>query len=347
MKKQAFTALFIAALTVGMASVGTAASEDDQETTDVNVTVASTTALDVKPDQLDYTDTDVGAQNLTSDRGFGAVRVENTGSEEIDKIWLNGTHHTSDPFGTGAAANHDAANFLQVKPKDTSALNGLQGNDTTYHFVNRVEFLQSDNSLIQTGSSWDGTAYSDFDIGRFRAGQYEFYFVIARNQAKCDGSVGDPKMRVANTPSTPSSLGTFDFSDSGSDYTQYNITNSADTNYGVTGSGPSTPNGVVLNFTDAGADKYRVYDVLTDCDGSEVGSTEGHVLRTKYNIEAGGASDLESSDGHATLPIFSSTSSPLQPGQSFAIDTAVEVPRGVPTGEVGEGTMSVLATAAN
>jgi len=328
------TSFFILALAVGMASTATAA--DDNEETNVTVTVSAETALDVKPDDLQYSSAEVGSRVNNSDNGFDAVKVENTGSEDISQIWLDTTMPSTDPFGQGDSQAHNSANFLQIKPRDNSA-NAIRGDATTYHYIQRAEFFESNTPLIETGDDWNSEGYSDFEIGRMRLGSDEFYYVIANDGGNCDGS-GSPsaKMRVADTATTPSGLGTYDFSDSGSDYTEYNITTASNSAYGISQSTVTLDNGT----------ETHEYDIMTAC-ASSVSSDfdEPHILMNRYNIEAGGATDLQANDGTVTEQIYRSTSDSddLNPGASFTVDVAVQVPRGVPQGQLSEGTMTVKA----
>jgi len=341
MKKHANTlgvVLLALATVIGMASTASAATVDDDESTNVTVTVSAETALDVKPDDLQY-DTSVGTLVNNSNRGFDAVKVENSGSEDISEVWLEVTTPSTDPFGQGDTQAHNSANMLKVKPRDNTATE-IRGDETEYHYVTRAEFFESDMPLIQTGDDWESEGYSEFLTGRMRYGDDEFNYVVATNGNTCDGS-GSPsaKMRVADTPNTPTALGTYDFSDDGTDYTQYNITDASNSAYGI------TQQAVSLTMTDGSVEDY---DVLTACaDGATSGDySEEHVLVNRYDIQAGSSDDLQANDGSVTEQILRSTNTDddLFPGASFTVDTAVHTPRGVPAGSLSEGTMSILAT---
>lgn len=339
MNKKASTlglVLLAIATVIGMASTATAATVNDTEETNVTVNVSAETALDVKPDTLDY-DASVGSLVNNSDRGFDAVKVENTGSEDIMEVWLETTKPSSDPFGQGSTSAHDSANMLKVKPRNNTPQE-IRGDETDYHYITRAEFFEDDMPLIQTGSDWNSEGFSEFLTGRVRFGNDEFNYVVATS-GTCDGSGSpDAKLRVADTPNTPSSLGTYDFSDSGTDYTQYNVTSMSQSPYGITQS--------TVSFSMSDGDTES-YDVMTACsDGSTASSfSEEHVLVNRYDIQAGESTDLQATDGSTTEQILRSTTSnnDLFPGDSFTVDMAVQVPRGVPTGELSEGTMSILA----
>lgn len=343
MKKHASTlgiVLLALATVIGMASTVSAADVNDTETTNVTVTVNAETALDVKPDDLQYGSANVGTLVNNSDRGFDAVKVENTGSEEIMQVWLETTKPSTNPFGQGSATAHDSANFLKVKPRDATPT-AIVSDETDYHFITRAEFFEDKMPLIQTGSDWNSAGFGDFLTGRMRFGNDEFNYVLAKKDAAsaCTGSNNpSAKIRIADTPNTPSNLGTYDFSDSGSDYTEYNITTAGQTPYGIT---QST---VTLSMTDGDTEDY---DILTACNNGNTAADfdEEHILLNRYDIQAGESDDLQTTDGSATEQIFrsSSTGNDLSPGSRFTLDVAVQVPRGVPAGTLSEGTMSILA----
>lgn len=343
MKKQALTALFLVVLAVGMASTATAETADDTENTDVNVTVSSETALDVKPDQLTYEQVAVGDRQVTTDNdhGYDSVKVENTGSNDIQRVWLNTSFPTSNPFGQGDTNAHDSANFLQVKPLGDST--NIRGNNTTYHYPQRYEYFQDNSPLVDLGDF--ESEYGTVDVGRIRVGNNEFYFALGYDSACDTGS----ELRVGQTPSTPSSIGTNYFDSSNSDaWTAHNITTTVGTNYGITNESVSLPlDGTVDGISE---DETQSYDVLTKCDGlSNVAPTEPHLILTRYNVEAGNADNIESTEGSggegdvATEVWRSTGSGALSPGQSFEVDVAVQIPRGVPNGDITEGTLTVYS----
>lgn len=348
MKKHAITAgtaFLVLALVVGMASTVTAETQDDNETTDVNVTVASTTALDVKPDQLTYTDVAVGdRQTVTdNDHGYESVKVENTGSNDIQRIWMNTSFPNSNPFGQGSVSAHNSANFLQIKPLGDETY--IRGNNSTYHYVQRYEYFQDNSPLVDLGSF--SSSYDAVDVGRIRAGNNEFYFALGYDSGSCDtGS----ELRIGDTPTTPTSIGTNNFDSSNSDdWTAHNISTTVGTGYGITNESISLAlDGSVDGIS---GDETQEYDVLTKCDGlSNVAPSEPHIILTRYNVEAGNADNLEPTvaggSGDVVTEVWRSTgSSSLSPGQSFEVDAAVHIPRGVPDGDITEGVLTVYSQA--
>lgn len=347
MKRQAIatisTAFFLMALTVGMASVGTAASfQNDTETSNVDVDVSAETALDVKPDQLTYTDVAVGDRDTETDDAvnYTQIKVENTGSNDIEKIWANVDTPTSNPFGTGTTTDHIATNFLQLNPYDPNGVAQLN-NVSTYNYVERVEFFQEQSPLVELGS-FDSS--NPVEVGRVRFGNNEFYVAL-----QTDGSGSCNEMRVANSPTLPGSLGTNDFSDSNSgNYNSYTFRSA-----GAASGYDLTNESVVFNLDDAtgiSGTETQEYDILAACDTSGAdGISERHLKLTKWNIESGGADDLSTNSDTAVNPLWDSEgdneASQLHPGSSFAVDVSIMTPRGVPSGSLSTGTLSVYSQA--
>ena len=162
---------------------------------------------------------------------------------------------------------------------------------------------------------------------------------------------GDSILRVGNTPHSSDQFGTVDFTSQGNtDYTEYDITQTGGT-YGIASNAPGSDTGVRLSFTDSNGDTfYREYDVLTVCDTDKAVADEPHIIRTRYNVQAGDATDLTAGDLTGSRAQFlldapsSTESSMLLPGEGITIDTAIEVPQGVPAGSVQEGELTFFVT---
>lgn len=359
-------AAMVALLTLGMtASAAAQISGDDASgESEINVTVSSSTALDVRPSSLDFTGLSVGTQQ-TEDNGtnkFGALELENIGSEYIDRVWASATKHNDDPFATGNPGEYNAGNFLQIKPANSTAKTSVRGNTSTYHYVNRVEYANSWKnergsipSYIEAAPGNVGGS-DDTYVGRFRAGDEWYFWVIpVGSDDVCDGSQAGSfnEIRVGNSAHSANSAvtdGTTDFTDSGpGNYTTYDIVSGSGA-YGIAANEPATHTGVRLNFTDSGDTFYREYDVLTACDTSKAEIDQAQAVRTRYNVQAGDSQDLTagSQTGNRTQFLLSADSANpgrmLLPGEGISIDTAIEVPQGVPQGEVTSGTLTFFVT---
>jgi hypothetical protein len=361
---------------VAASSSVTAVTEDENDTTDVNVTVLSDIAVDVKPEELDYIDTKVGDFNGTSNQSFTAVEIENTGSEYINRIWLNTTEPSSDPFGTGSAANYDAANFMYVRPNNDSGL--LAGDDENFLPANRKEFMETNNNTdadsedsldvpsyisAPAGSPYTlrgGQSFSSADfveVGRVTFGDEWFFFAVP-NDNDCDGT-GNEFVRFGNTSHTPDTFGTVDFQDNPNDgdpadYEDHNLTVLSNSDYGLTQSGLQGGNGIDVSGldTDQDGDSDSVdFDLAVWCghgnSGSQSAAVQPHAYVLRYNPTAVGASDLSSEAGSATTFLIdaSNTDNMLAPGGRVTVDTGVHIPLGVPEGTVSNGKLRVFVTA--
>lgn len=377
MNKKA-TILALALLTFGMTFSATAqtlgpgnnATDDPNDerqngSSNVTVSIASKTAIDVKPENLDYSGLSVGTQTEEGDNSgntFGSIELENIGSEYIDRIWAEASAPDSDPFGTGNPDNYDAGNFLQVRPSNATAKTSVTGNSSVYHYVNRKEFssswtnttgeipsyIEADPSVSDSGDPVDSY------VGRLRAGDewyfYTIYTGVSGSQDICDGG-GSAILRVGNTPHSSDQFGTVDFTTQGNtDYTEYDISQTGGT-YGVASGGPGDEAGVRLEFTDSEGDTfYREYDILTVCDTDKAVASDPHVIRTRYNVQAGDTTDLTAGAQTGSRAQFllnapsSTESSMLLPGEGITVDTAIEVPQGVPAGPVQEGQLTFYVT---
>ena len=334
------TAFTILAFTLGMVATTTAVTSDTSSENDVTANVTSTIALDVKPESLDYPSLTVGQLEQQSDRGFSGVEIANTGSEYIDQVWLGTSYPDTDPFGTGNPGAYNAGNFMTVKPDNSTSLNIL-GNDSVYHYVNRVEYEDSNvPSIINLPDSIDGSSVANDHVGQARFGdQWIYWYLPTYNGDICDGSsTGDlNKIRIGTAPSDQNELGSYDFTNS-SQFTEYDIADASGTSkYGIVNSS--------VTFDLANGESDQSYDLLTACPGSTNVDTAQIVLN-KYNVAFNTTTDVVSDGSESTYQLDTTTPSDmLQPDQSFTVNTAMNVPRGVSAGQVGAGSLTIYATA--
>lgn len=372
----AMVTLLTLGMTASVAAQGTNLEGDDRpanedsnksETADITVGISSTTAIDVKPNQLDFQNLEVGTQTTQENDGgneFGSFSLENIGSEYIDLVWATASHPNSDPFGTGISGNYDAGNFLQLKPGNTARA-GVPSDtaDSNYHYVNRYEFANSwsnSSNEIPTYIRADPanvrtSAPTDTYVGRIQAGdEWYFYTVVpSSGSSTCTGGNG-AELRVGNAKHSSSAFGTVDFTDDNQNddgstgYTTYSLqTTSGD--YGL------TTDSISLDFQVDSSPVTRTYDFLTRCDPEGVEQDDPHVIRTRYNVQAGDIADLNTvpdgtgtSDNAGVATRFllnpSSDGADLLPGEHLAIDAAIEVPQGVPEGSVSDGLLTFYVT---
>lgn len=344
MKKLATTvsaALLVAVLAVGLAATGAA---EEEEESDVDVTVSSDTAVDVRPTSLDYSG-EPGDFNSTDADGFTAIELENIGSESIEQIHAEADMPSSNPFGTGEDDAYNAGNFIKVSTETGSDIeDGVTDSDEdrAFHFLNRLEFAEEDvPSYIQTLDEEDfdeevSADTSGVDVGRFRAGEEEFFYSIyyeGDGSNACSGD--DAEMWVGTDEHTPTDLGTFDFTDSeAEDVEVYDIVNvDGQDELGAAGS-----------TVEVGDEEYTVY---TYCDDND--EDPGHTIRTRFNVEVTSPvidSTIDENDDEIgpSRYVLNTQNEPLEPGASFPLDIGVEVPLGVAEGDMEQGTVTVLAS---
>jgi hypothetical protein len=290
------------------------------------------------------------------------VTIRNTGSEAIDRVWVNTSTPTSDPFGSSDPTDFNAGNFFQINISE-SVFSKFPDTTTpeatsSYHYVNRVEYMFQGESEVPnfivapngtgevTIGSDGNTDPSEIERGVLRAGGEERYFVILEASSAgggCDGS-DDARIRIGNTPFTSGQQGTIDFTDDGpeqqdADYTAFTISEAQSGN-GIGVVDPDSNNLVTIGD--------RNYELLTSCDTAPgIADNEENVLRTRYNPTALSFNDLNS-DGNAEFIFSASTEgNSIQPSQFLTLDTAVEVPRGVTQGDLATGTFRVYVTSDN
>ena len=352
MKKLASTitaALLVAVLAVGLAATG--AAEPDEES-DVDVTVSSETALDVRPSSLAYSDAEVGELESTSDEGFAAVELENIGSESLDQIFAQSTMPSESPFGQGDENNYNTGNMLTVSTEQAGELDDndelpanveTSGTDRQFHFLNRVEFEEDPApSYIQTTDPEviDGD-HDSVDVGRFRTGEEEYFYAIYYDESNgCVATVDDESQLFVGTEAhTPTELGTFDFTleeeDSGADAASEEVEE-----YELVQSEGSGDFGTTSSSVALGDDEYSVF---TYCDDDD--ETDDHTIRTRFNVDVESpvtGDNLGEGDAGANRFILDDSDA-LEPGASFPLDIGVQIPLGTSEGDLDTGTMTIIA----
>jgi len=351
MKKLASTvsaALLVAVLAVGLAATG-AADVDQEDDSEVEVTVSSEVAVDVQPDTLSYSDDlTPGESNFTDDVGHEQIEIENIGSEDIGEVWAASSSPSEDPFGQGETDAHNTGNFVQISlatalaDEDGAYPDALDQSSTNEnpHYINRVEFTEDPApSYIQTDTDSDdlvdSSVIEDVDIGRFRMGEEEYFYAVYHDgdgTASCSGD-DSSELWVGESVHTPGDLGTFDFTTNEDSVTEEISDTDAASDYGV------------VEGVELGDEEYNLF---TYCDED----SNGHAIRTRFNVEID-TSGLEGSDDtidertdgqqRFILEETSTADNTLRPGQSFPVDVGVNVPNGVPEGSIEDGSLTIFA----
>ena len=167
--------------------VGLVIAATDTDTATFDVTVSSIVMIDIQPNSTSWT---AYPGNTTPAVDFSLVNI---GSSNITSIYLTATEPSSMPFGTTTATNWDAGNFLEVS-NDTG---------TTYYFVNRVEFNESDWPDYLTLPS------NAKAVGRFRIADNEYFWALESGLVNCSNGT----IYIGTTPHTPSDSGDTNLTD--------------------------------------------------------------------------------------------------------------------------------------
>lgn len=351
------------ALLVGL--VPSAAAQDSDNTT-VTVDVNPTTALDINPTSLSFTGVQPKSFDPGSDNGFPGVEIENSGSKNISEVSLNTTNNADKPFGTGLQGEYNAGNLLQARPEqglpETTSIDASptgNSDQSGYHYVSRIDFNETRKlSYIKTPQTESELDSTDFvwRYGRFRSGNETFFWAIRGSTATgdaniCDGEVGAALLRVGTLSHTDERRGTTDFTDSNAE----NFVNVS-----VSESGGSTPYGranqVEIN-TSAG---NTTYDVLSYCDDTSSTDSNGaddqtYLTRTRFDLDPFDTTDLPDTNGLQTsgstalqrVTDSTSKNQQLQPGEHYTLFMGVEAGRGIAAGQLQQGTLQLIGTAAS
>jgi len=354
------------ALLVGL--VPSAAAQDSDNTT-VTVNVNPTTALDINPTSLSFTGVQPKSFEAGSDNGFPGVEIENSGSKNISEVSLNTTNNADNPFGTGLQGEYNAGNLLQARPEqglpETTSIDASptgNSDQSGYHYVSRIDFNETrELSYIKTPQTEGELGSPDFvwRYGRFRSGNESFFWAIRGTTASggdsniCDGADNAGLLRVGTLSHTDERKGTTDFTDS-------NIENFV--NVSVSESGGSTPYGranqVELNTSTGNT----TYDVLSYCDDTGTVDSNGadgqtYLTRTRFDLNPFDTTNLPNTEGltvSGDTALQKVTDAPtnneaqqLQPGEHYTLFMGVEAGRGIAAGQLQQGTLQLIGTAAS
>ena len=321
--------LMVSVLSIGMVTNAAA----DEETTDVTVEVSEITQLDVRPSELDYTDSNIEPGDFIeeSDDGYEAVEVENIGSNNIEEVSVEAEVPQQNPFGAEGLdeEDHVATNFVTVSTE--TATEGIEEEYSyldpgiveveTPHYLNRVDYTES-----PAPTYIDLPDEDEWGVGRLRAGGVEYFYALEGDTAGDDADA-DFRLRIGTAPHTSTTLGSTDFTDS-EEYVEFDDSDqvtggdsdfySVLTDEGVMELVSFDPDSesydgddlverddgdgelvAVDDLGDAGVTEpetrqYGFY-VYSDVDDSGDEFEDGHIYRTRFNI------DPESIEGSDTV----------------------------------------------
>ncbi len=294
------------------------------DTITIFVNVSEKTMVDINPSSLSWYNVEPGKEynGSAEANNYENIWIENIGSVNITKIWLNNSYPSSRPFATANPLAYDPANFVVI------ANNSGNAPDSHFMFINRVEYEEDDPLYIKVPN----TNLNDIGIifGRFRNGSTEYFFeYISQYSNNC--SNGQLYINTSS-PKTVTSTGDVDLRD------QTPI--------------PFTP--VTLN-TGGGVLDGQQYDVGE----VDFGDGETYCVFIPVSCPATGAriffvrwnADFLADSTVQTIctNIMNSgyiNSEPIPPGGFYKAWVHIRVPFGTASGDLSTGTLTVYASSA-
>lgn len=281
--------------------------------------------------------------------------------------------------------DHNTGNFAVLSTETAQAdsyrvaTEGGLADVSEMHYLNRVEYFEDtapqyvltedtsstlDLSDDQTAS--DSTTVDDdisaVDIGRIRVGEASYFFVIYTLETE-----GDRWMLIGGAPETPTILGTNDFTNDGDQFTAHEVDEGE---VGQSDVGVVTNQDFVTFDTqessdydgqrliedgdvvdDADPDGYTLDDINAEARTYNVYSdfNEDLVVRTKFNVvqesPEGVSYEERTSGAQEYILSASNDNEALQPGENFPVDFGVQVPNGVDSDQIFDGTVTFVAEA--
>ncbi|UCG95909.1 MAG: hypothetical protein JSV92_02610 [archaeon] len=298
----------IAICTLILAFTQFAPATEDEQSSEINVTVGSSMMIDLTPASFTWEGGEAIDPGAT-----GAVKqaqIENIGSVNITTLWFNVSQPTSNPYGTGTASNYESSNFLWIA-RET-------GN---YYAVDRLEFNET-RSLIYLKDP-DGNSppnSTKWAYGRFRNASQEWFWMFDKTGDTCvsnDFYIGD----VAHTQTT---TGTVDFSGAGVNDLTANPASAF--RYGsLTDSGDGWCYADIIIGNQGGGLNYTIAVDNTTLD---------RVRWSHWNTDLPGSGTFVES-------FYSGT---LYPGNSTVANITIHLSYGVKEGALGSGELFVIAS---
>jgi hypothetical protein len=339
MKTKITLALLVTAIAAGLTASGSAVTNSEDGTIEVNVT--STTKIDLSPNTLDYNNVEPGTNVTESVNGYEGIEVENKGSTNVTKIWVETTEPADRPFGTGLASEYDAGNFIQLKTKGQAGSKNAP--DAGFHYAGRRSYNESNKLSYVTEPTDEG----EIRYGRFRSANETFFWAI--NQSGSGGTGGNTCtggsgawLKIGNDPHSKDSIGSVDFSDT-SEFDAYNLS--------IAGAGNAGRADNVNFKTYESASNEKQYSAFTWCgdSGTPGSSNATFVSFRRYDRQQVFNSGTDYSTASNSLQNLLSATGPdqpqaLKPGEHFTVKTRMSIPFGVATGEVGSGTLTLYAS---
>ncbi len=292
------------------------------DTITIFVNITQKTMVDINPSSLSWYDLEPGNDyNGTWEvNNYDNIWIENIGSVNITKIWLNNSYPPSRPFATGNPLAYDPANFIVI------ANNSVNSPDSMFMYINRVEYEEDDPLYIKvpnTSLNLEGVIF-----GRFRNGSYEYFFEYTSSYPN-NCSNGNFYINTS-APKTQTDTGDVDLTDNT----------------------PITFTPVIIN-TGGGVQDGKQYDVglISFNNGREqycvfipvaCAPTGERVYFVRWNADFLADPTVQTLCGNLNQGYLNKD--PVAPGGFYKAWVRVRVPYGTATGDLSPGTITVYAS---
>ena len=310
-------AVGLLAIMASLMPYASALSYNDTDNATIDVSVNQLTMVDVTPEALTWTAEPAAIADCDSSKVYcydptGVARygieIENIGSVNISKIWLNSTFESSYPYASGNPGAYDSGNFVAVSTTNSS-------NRADYKFINRVEYNATKWPIYLKLPS--GTVSS----GRLRDGNYEWFWALDDSDANGCNATANLYLSTYNDVSgihNESQTGDIDLSDGTPAALAINPLPN-DNSYGYANVTLTTPEGNI---------PYTLV-ISHDCKW---------VMMNHWNM------DLSEMPGTYSQYVWDDSSDgPLTPGNLTEIYTQVRLSYGVHHGSLKTGYLTVLS----
>ncbi len=313
----------LAFVTTGQ-ELGDAINTTDNAT--IMVYLNTKTMIDISPENMSFGTADPGTRigNYTNNELFGVSKtgfqLENIGSTNITKLWLNITQPSTRPFATGDSNKYDAANFI------TASINSSPDNMTiigqnTMSFIDRLEYNET-RELVYLNLPSNTKSH-----GRLRSGHNEFFWALSTSGTDCNASGANPvTFTIGTVAHNQTQTGTIDLV--GGSVQSADLGAMYDSGFNANWSYSSDSSGVIT--VDSPSSNY--------CVAAHIDCSKVRIFR--WNADAPGAGTCGlSGSGY----IYNSTNTELLPGDSMAMNIEMRVPFGTAMGQVKTGYLTVIA----
>ena len=157
-------------------------------TISISVGIAELTQIKITPNSLNWSNLNPG------EKGVGqAILLENVGSTNISKIWINNSYPSEIPFGKQDFSKHDAGNYIVIKRNSSGE---------KWYFSNLVEYNESELIYLTLPSGTD-------THGRFRDANHEYFWALVNDTT---GGCTNGTFYIGVEPHNSTNDGTIDLS---------------------------------------------------------------------------------------------------------------------------------------